>query len=264
MSNRKVTRKEISIKATPALPTLLLGLLIPLLVSGQSSSRLEVEVSPARGVNIMAQQVSYGEVLRTFQRALDVPMEIPQAADQLALSYVRIDAATPAEALEKLLAGSGLGYALLRQVGGGQLKRVIVVPGEKQTGSAIDATTLATGPSLPSLPAAAQALLPAWPEGQAVDDREREITVPEAEQRSLTEAGEVIGMEARSDVAEAVAEQVYELPLESYPVVLKLGRLPVTRPLSEAAEDMGVPPGVSPEEVGKMKTYSLPTGKKRP
>ncbi len=254
-------------KATPALPTLLLGLLIPLLVSGQSSSRLEVQVSPARGVKIMAQQVSYGEVLRALRRTLDVSMEIPEAADKLMLSYAQIDAATPAEALEKLLAGSGLGYALLEQEGGGQLKRVIVVPGEKQTGSAIDATTLATGPSLPSLPGG-RAVVPFRFEGREADDEtndtDGEITVPELQQRPLTEAGKVIGMDSGPEAAEAVAEHVYALPLSAYPVVQKFASPPIIRPLSAAARVMGVPPGISPEKVGKMKTYSLPTGEKSP
>ncbi len=252
-------------KATPALPTLLLGLLIPLLVSGQSSSHLELQVSPARGVKIMAQQVSYGEVLRAFQQKLGVPMDIPPAADQLVLSYAHIDAATSAEVLQKLLAGSGLGYALLQQVGGSQLQKVIVLHWGGESGGEKGALASAAG-SPRANPPPLRVSIPSWPARREaeVDDSEEEITVPEAQQRPLPEAGELIGMEAGSDVAEAVAEQVYELPLESYPVVLKLGRLPVTRPLSEAAEVMGVPPGVSPEEVGKMKTYSLPTGEKRP
>ena len=251
-------------KATTALPTLLLGLVIPSLVWGQTASRLKVEVSPHQGVRIAAQAVSYGEVLRAFQRKLGVPMDIPQAADELTLSYVRIDAATPAEALEKLLAGSGLGYALLERVDGNQLQKVIVLHWRGESGGPIQIPGPAADSSRPSLPAATQALLPSWPEGQAGDDGEGEIAVPEAQQRPLAEAGEVIGMEAGSDVAEAVAERVYELPLVSYPVVLKLDRLPVTRPLSDAAQVMGVPPGISPEEVGKTNTFSLPRAKKRP
>ncbi len=82
-------------KATTALPALLLGLGIPLLVWGQSTARLEVEASPGQGVKIVAQQVSYGEVLRAFQQKLGVPIDIPPAADQLLLSYVHIDATPP-------------------------------------------------------------------------------------------------------------------------------------------------------------------------
>ncbi len=283
VGNRKVTRKESNIRATPALPTLLLGLLIPLLVSGQSSSCLEVEVSPARGVKIMAQQVSYGEVLRTFQRALDVPMEIPQAADQLALSYVRIDAATPAEALEKLLAGSGLGYALLERVDGSQLQKVIVLHWGGESGDEKGALASAAG-SPRANPPPLRVSIPSWPARREaeVDDSEEESAVPEVQRRPLSEAGEVIGMDSGPEAAAALAEQIFALPLESQPLVLQFDSLslaslppqdspvlqefdplPVIRPLAAAAEVMGLAPGVSPEEVGKTKTHPLPAAQKQ-
>ncbi len=84
-------------------------------------------------------------------------------------------------------------------------------------------------------------------------------------------------MEDGPEAAAAVAEQVSELPAESYPVVLKLDSLAVAsllpqdspvrqefdplqliRPIAAAVELMGVPPGSSPAEVGKTKTYPLP------
>jgi hypothetical protein len=264
---------------------MLLGLGIPLLVWSQSASRLEVEASPGQGVKIVAQQVSYGEVLRALAQKLGVPMDIPPAADQLVLSYAHIDAATPAQALQKLLTGSGLGYALLQQVGGNRLQKVIVVHWEGgSTGQREPPPVPAATPPRPR-PAAAQASMPSrrpdWQEVE-VDDSEGESAVPEAQRRPLSEAGEVIGMDSGPEAAAALAEQVSELPVESYPVIHKFDSLavaslppqdspvrqefdplPVIRPLAAAAELMGLAPGVSPAEVGKTKTYPLPAAQKQ-
>ncbi len=166
---------------------------------------------------------------------------------------------------------------------GSQLQKVIVLHWGGESGGEKGALASAAG-SPPANPPPLRVSIPSWPVRREaeVDDSEEESTVPEVKRRPLTEAGEVIGMEDGPEAAAALAEQVSELPVESYPVVLKLDSLslaslppevspvlqefdplPVIRPLSAAAEVMGVPPGSSSAEVGKTKTYPLPVAQKQ-
>ena len=56
------------------------------------------------------------------------------------------------------------------------------------------------------------------------------------------------------EAAEAMPEHVYPLPLEGFPVRQKANPLSVIGSFSAVPEVMGVPPGISLEEVGKTKT----------
>ena len=76
------------------------------LIWAQASRQLQVEVGTNQLVSILARGVSYGEVLKALQKKLGWEIEIPPVADELQLSYVRVEASRPQIALTKLLEGS--------------------------------------------------------------------------------------------------------------------------------------------------------------
>jgi hypothetical protein len=180
----------------------------------QAPRQLQVEVGPNQQVRILASDVSYGEVLRALQRKLGWEIEIPPLADDLKLSYARIETTQPQIALAKLLEGSRLSYALLAGVNKSQSVKVVVIPStprearvtqEAASNSPIPGNAVAE-PSLPSPDQAVITVKPNAPVAGANPDR------PEASS---------------------------------------------TMPLSEAINAIGVPPGVSPADVGRAMTFSM-------
>jgi hypothetical protein len=213
------------------LSILLASLVVVPLVCGQNTSKLEVEVSRAGQVKILACEVSYGQVLRALRGKLDVEIEIPPLADNLKLSYARIDSARPEEAFEKLLEGSGLGYGLLRGASGPRIRKVVVVGSTPQ--NAAGKAILVPAPN----PLIAQA-----PEMQMRPFNEEDI-LNDAESVGAPEEA-TVGLE--------------KLFAESSPVSGGTSPIAVVLPLSEAEKLLGVPAGVPPEEVGITKTLALP------
>jgi len=94
----------------------------------QAPTQLQVEVGPNQQIRILANEVSYGEVLRALQGKSGWEIEIPPLADELKLSYVRIETTQPEIALARLLKGSRLGYAFLGGVNGSRRMKVYVIP----------------------------------------------------------------------------------------------------------------------------------------
>src|ERR1700676_1797331 len=97
-------------------------------IYAQAPKQLQVDVGPSQQVKIVASDVSYGEVLGVLQKKLGWEIEIPAIADELKLSDVRIEALQPEIGLIKLLEGSRLGYAFLRDVNGSGRMKVFVIP----------------------------------------------------------------------------------------------------------------------------------------
>jgi hypothetical protein len=215
MANRKL-KKLANFRISAGL--LIIAALAPV-ICAQAPRQLQVEVGADQQISILARDVSYGEVLRALERKLGWEMEIPTSADELKLSYLRVETTKPQIALAKLLEGSSLGYASLGVVNGIRKMKVIVIPltpreaaalGDSASSSPIPGSTV-TGASLP-LPAQAQPATTLQPNATAVEAR------PER-----TETWSIL-------------------------------------PISEAINAIGVPPGVSPDDVGKTTTMPLPTG----
>ena len=188
-------------------------------ICAQAPRQLQVEVGANQQISILARDVSYGEVLRALEGKLGWEMEIPPLADELKLSYMRVETTQPQTALAQLLEGSRLGCAFLSGVNGTRKMKVIVIPWASREATVLEDTTpnspipdnAVTGASLP-LPTQAQPATTLQPNATAVH---------------------------------AMPEQP---------------KAPSTMPLAEAINVMGVPPGVSPADVGKTTTMPLPTG----
>jgi hypothetical protein len=210
-------------------------------ICAQAPRQLQVEVGPNQQLKILASGVSYGEVLRAFERKLGWEIEIPTLADELKLSYARVEATQPQIALAKLLEGSGLGYGFLSGVNESRHVKVLIIPltqreasaHDKASSSPVSDNAVAEPPLL--LPAEAQAATAVKPPVVGADqDRPDALpTIP------LSEAINAIGVPPGVSPAD-------------------VGRA-MTFPLSDAAKIMGVPPGVSPGDVGKTITMPLPT-----
>ena len=215
-------------------------------VSAQVPRQLQVEVGPNQQVSILASHVSYGEVLRAMRGKLDWEIEIPSLADELKISYARVEASQPQEALRKLLEGSGLGYAFFGGVSASRKLKVLVIPMAPHETKAPQDT--ASTPAIPGN-AAAGASLPGPDEVQTVNTTQLDASVaeqlaseppPAPSTMPLSEAIKAIGAPPGvplSDVGKAM-----------------------TLPMSEAARIIGAPPGTSPGDVGKTITLPLPTG----
>ena len=210
-------------------------------ICAQASRQLQVEVGPNQQEKILASNVSYGEVLRALQKKLGWEIEIPTLADELKLSYARVDATQPQTALAKLLEGSGLGYAFMGTVNGSRTVKVVVIPStpretsatHEKAGSPISENAVTE--VSPPLPAQAQAGTTSQPNAAAA-----ETTFEPTSTMSLADAIKAIGAPPGVSPAD-------------------IGRTK-TFPISDAARIMGVPPGVSPGDVGKTITLPLPTG----
>ncbi len=215
-------------------------------VCAQASRQLQVEVGPNQQVRILAKEVSYGEVLRALQKKLDWEVEIPALADELKLSYVRVETTQPQIALTKLLEGSGLGYAFLSGVDESRHIKVFIIPLNPREASAAHDKASSTPVSDNAV---AEVSLPPATQEQAVTSTQPAETTPERPPAPSTmpfsEAINAIGVPpgvSPGDVGKAT-----------------------TFPISDAAKIMGTPPGVSPGDIGRTITMPLPTGPgKRP
>ncbi len=216
----------------------------------QTQPLLQVEIGTNQQISILASEVSYGEVLRVLEKNLGWEIEIPPIADELKLSYVRIEALQPQIGLVKLLEGSRLGYAFLRDVNGSGRMKVFIIPlpahevslTQSSASTSPVSENVMSGTSLP-LPAQAQAGTTSQPNAAAAetipDQPPAPLTIP------LADAINAIGVPpgvSPADVGKAM-----------------------TFSISDAARIMGFPPGVSPADVGKTVTLPLPAGPgKRP
>jgi len=217
-------------------------------IYAQTPKQLQVDVGPNQQIKIVASEVSYGEVLLVLQTKLGWQIEIPPIADELKLSYVRIEALQPQIGLVKLLEGSRLGYAFLRDVKGSGRMKVLIIPLPEHEAMRSSASSppvpenAMSGTSL-LLPAEGQAAATSQPNAAAAESTAAQPLAPLT--MPLADAINAIGVPpdvSPSDVGKAM-----------------------TFSISDAARIMGFPPGVSPADVGKTVTMPLPTGPgKRP
>jgi hypothetical protein len=217
-------------------------------ICAQAPKQLQVDVGPTQQVRIVASEVSYGEVLRVLQRKLGWEIEIPPIADELKISYLCIEAPQPQIILARLLEGSRLGYAFLRDVNRSGRMKVLVIPppareaGLTQTvGSAPTARESVMAGTTTPRPAQAQVEATSRPSAAATeitpDEPPAPLTMP------LEDAIKIIGVPPNvspTDVGKAM-----------------------TFSISDAARIMGFPPGVSPSDVGKTISMPLPDGPAR-
>lgn len=244
MANLKL-RKLVNLRI---LAGMLISATLALAICAQAPGQLQVEVGPNQQVSILARDVSYGEVLKALERKLGWEIEIPALADELKLSYARVEPTQPQIALAKLLEGSGLGYAFVSAANASRSIKVLVIPStprerktpqETASSSPISDNAVAE-PSLPP-PAETQAVTAGKPNAAiAGADQDRPPALPTM---PLSEAINVMGVPPGVSPAD-------------------VGRA-MTYPMSDAAMIMGVPPGVSPADVGKTTTMPLPTGSGR-
>jgi hypothetical protein len=239
------------------------------LIYPQSTPQLQVEIGTNHEIHILANDVSYGEVLRALQKKLGWEIEIPPLANELKLSSVRIETMEPSVAFAKLLEGSRLGYALLAAKSKSQIVRVFVIPlTPRETSGNQDATLrppisddAETRATLP-LPAQAPSATPIEPAAPVADAEQLEAvpTMP------LSEAINVMGVPpgvSLGDIGETNTIPISEaINVMGVPPGVSPGDIGETNtiPISEAATIMGVPPGISPGDVGKTTTSPLPTG----
>jgi hypothetical protein len=233
---------------------------LPLAINAQTSPLLKVEVSPTQQVSILASQVSYGAVLRVLETRLGWKIEIPALADQLKLSYVHVDAKQPEEALEKLLEGSGLGYAFVDRP---HSLKVIVIPSGQREAPPKDAAPAPEPPAPAPTPEdnnnpAAGAAVPSLP----IPTQMQTVTVNLPPDINAAQQGALEQPSAPSTMPLSEAMDTIGAPPGMPPS--DAGKA-TTVPVSDAARIMGVPPGVAPGDVGKTITLPLPTGApKRP
>jgi hypothetical protein len=232
MANRKL-RKLSNFRM---LAGVLISAALAPVICARAPRQLQVEVGVNQQVRIDASDVSYGEVLRTLQGKLGWEMEIPPSADELKLSYVRVETTEPQIALAKLLEGSGLGWAFLGGGNGSPRVKVIVIPstprevtvqGDTTSSSPIPDNAVA-GASLP-LPAQAQTATTLQPNASALGTMPKQPKAPST--MPLAEAVNAMGVPPGVSPANVGRAMMF--------------------PISDAARIMGVPPGVSPADVGK-------------
>jgi hypothetical protein len=222
---------------------LISAVLAPAIICAQAPRQLQVEVGPNQQVRILASGVSYGEVLRALQRKLGWEIEIPPLADELKLSYVRVETAQPQIALARLLEGSGLGYAFLSGVDESRHIKVFIIPLNPREASV---THDAASPNPDNT--AAEVSLPPATQAQAVTTTQPNPTTAETIP-SLPPAPSTMSL---ADAINAIGVPPGVSPAD-------VGKA-MTFPISDAARTMGFPPGVSPADVGKTITMPLPTG----
>ncbi len=213
----------------------------------QAPRQLQIEVGANQQVSILADDVSYGEVLRALQTKLGWEIEIPALADELKLSHVRVEAKQPQDALAELLAGSKLGYAFLGGVKGSGILKVVVIPSTPGESSATEEDAASSPPPPHNVQAGASSPVPAQ-------------TMP------LSEAVNAVGVPpgvSPADIGRATtfsisdAATIVGVPPGASPA--DVGRA-TTFSISDAATIVGVAPGVSPDSVGKTVTVPSPTG----
>ena len=222
---------------------MLLSAALAVAASAQVPRQLQVEVGPNQQIRIVASHVSYGEVLRALRGKLGWEIEIPSLADELKLSYARVEASQPQEALRKLLEGSGLGYAFLGEVNGSS--KVFVIPfAPRETKAPQDPASRSRTPDSAvagvslQLPAPVQAMTIVQLNGTAEKTMLKRHEAPST--MPLSEAINIIGVPPGLSPAD-------------------VGKT-MTLPMSDAARIIGASPGTSPSDVGQTKTLPLPTG----
>lgn len=241
----------------------------------QTQRLLQVEVEPNQRISILANDVSYGEVLRALQKKIGWEIEIPALADELRISHVRVEAKQPSAALAQLLEGSRLGYALLTGENQSQNVKVVVTPRNPGDASvpeqSFNALAIPDEAATGALsPTSAQALgtTPTKPKAATGTDTEQPESLPT---RPLAEAVNAMGV----PVGVSLADVGHATTMPLTDAASMLGVPPglssadvgsaTTLPLSGAAKMMGVPPGASPDDVGKTTTLPVATGPgKRP
>ena len=239
MANLKL-RKLASLKLGGSL---FISAALATVMCAQAPQQLQVEVGPNQEIRILASDVSYGEVLRALQKKLGWEIEIPPLADELKLSYVRVETTQPPVALAKLLEGSRLGYALL--VNKSHSVKAVVIPlTPREAGVTHD--TASSSPIPDHAVAGVSSPLPA--QTQAVTTSEPSATGAE----TTPERPEAASTMPLSEAINAIGAPPGVSPGD-------VGRT-MTLPISDAARIMGVPPGMSLDNVGKTTTIPLPTG----
>jgi hypothetical protein len=247
------------------------GLMFVSALHAQAPRQLQIEVGSNQHVAIVANDVSYGEVLRVLGQKLGWDIDIPAVADKLKISRVHVEGSKPQDALKKLLEGSQLGYAF-RDAHDGSLK-VSIIPfdGQQERTAEDRETSVLEQDKAKPQPSSTTSQTQASTRIQVSDPVVGVPNRPEAHTMSLSEAIEAIGAPPgvpSSDVGRKAtftssdAAKVMGVPPGVSPDAV--GRS-TTLPMSEAAKIIGVPPGVSPSDVGKILTLPLPTGSsKRP
>lgn len=228
-------------KTAAAMAMLILTLALPALAAGGTLSRLEVEVTAQEQVRLVAQQVTYGDLLRVLERRLGVPIKMAESVERSPLDFIQVEAASPEQALAELLRPSGFGYAIFFEPSGRRMRRVVVFsesePAEKERLLADTASDAHPQPITESNLAE-----PAPGTSETAEGDAGEALVPGAERRPLEEAAaEVLGLPPGL-AAQAVVLRVEKLPAESRLQTHKLDSQTITRPLAEAAEVMGTRP----------------------
>jgi hypothetical protein len=208
----------------------------------QVSRQLQVDVGPNQQLRIVAKGTSYGEVLRTLQKKLGWEIEIPVLADESKLSYAQVEAKLPQDALAKLLAGSGLDYAFTGGVNGAPLK-VLVIPASRHQSDAAQGTVSS---SLVSDSAAAKPSPTNGLGSMAVT-----VSTRDGKKAENDDADGGLGGPPRMPLSDA-ASAVGVPPGMS---AADVGRM-MTFTSADAAKIMGVPPGVLSTDVGRMTTFA--------
>jgi len=229
------------------LAAILFSAALTLAAAAQSSRHLEVAVGPNQQIRILASHVTYGEVLRDLRARLKWEIEIPPQADELTLSFVRVETAEPKVALAKLLEGSGLGYAFLDEGNKSHNLKVLVIPlAPRETKAAGDASSISENPKS----ATAESPLPVPAQGQTANNIQPNATPTET-------------MQDRPEVPVPTTMSLADvLNIMGAPPGVPLSEVgkSMTLPISDAVRIIGAPPGTSPDEVGKTITLPLPTG----
>jgi hypothetical protein len=231
------------------LPGILISAALAVAASAQAARQLEVEVSPNQQVRILASDVSYGEVLRALQKKLGWEIEIPALADEMKISYIRVETAQPQIALGKLLEGSRLRYAFVAEANKPRSMRVVVIPmpPREASESAAKQDTASTSPiSGDTLPSTTSPLPP---------DQGQSLTVVQPD----ATAAEALPGPAQPPSTMPLADAINAIGAPPGVPLADVGKM-MTLPISDAARIMGVPPGASPGDVGKTITLPLPTG----
>jgi len=246
MANFKLRLK--TVQDSRILAGMLLSAALTVGAAAQIPRHLEVAVGPNQQIRILASHVTYGEVLRDLRAKLKWEIEIPPQADELTLSFVRVETAEPKVALAKLLEGSGFGYAFLDEGNKFRNLKVLVIPlapretkaaGDDASSISPNPKTATAGSSLP-VPGQAGTATSIQPNATPTETAQDRPEVPAPTSMSLADVLNIMGAPPGVPLSE-------------------VGKS-MTLSMSDAVRIIGAPPGTSPEEVGKTITLPLPTG----
>ena len=218
----------------------------------QASRQLKVEAGPSNEIWITASGVTYGEVLRALQEKLECEIEIPPAADEQMLSYLKVEDKQPQDAFAELFAGSKLGYAYLGGNGSPITKLIVTRFGNEPASSAPNPTVAQAGRG-DSAPPSAQPQTELMPQSAPPE----KLSLANAVNSMGTPSGVIpasVGLQTTFSMADVAS--VMGVPPGVRPS--DVGQAKVF-PLSEAASVIGVAPGTAPDSVGKTITMPLPS-----